>query len=197
MSRRVNWFGRPRTLLRRIRAGRMRRCRPMPGWHATWWRRQWREGSTSDQPGSRNGVGSLPVWPPLQTGSVVNRHSDKLAMPNEFEGKSTPANCHSGKTKGEVYRKTPVFVKFLSVHRSRTLMNRSEGVSASAAGLATAGAAAPSERTREALAVSLRGCEELLPQSDWLQKLARSEAIYKTQKFSDHAPITVSYDMRL
>ena len=55
-------------------------------------------------------------------------------------------------------------------------MNRSEGVSASAAGLATAGAAAPSERTREALAVSLRGCEELLPQEDWLKKLARSEA---------------------
>jgi tyrosyl-tRNA synthetase len=29
---------------------------------------------------------------------------------------------------------------------------------------------------REALAVSLRGCDELLPQSDWLAKLARSEA---------------------
>ena len=55
-------------------------------------------------------------------------------------------------------------------------MNRSEGVSASAAGLATAGAAAPSERTREALAVSLRGCEELLVESEWLAKLARSEA---------------------
>jgi tyrosyl-tRNA synthetase len=32
------------------------------------------------------------------------------------------------------------------------------------------------DRTREALAVSLRGCEELLVESDWLAKLARSEA---------------------
>jgi tyrosyl-tRNA synthetase len=29
---------------------------------------------------------------------------------------------------------------------------------------------------REAMAVSLRGCDELLPQADWLAKLARSEA---------------------
>jgi tyrosyl-tRNA synthetase len=32
------------------------------------------------------------------------------------------------------------------------------------------------DRTREALAVSRRGCEELLPEADWLKKLARSEA---------------------
>ena len=32
------------------------------------------------------------------------------------------------------------------------------------------------DRVREAMAVSLRGCEELLPQEDWLNKLARSEA---------------------
>ena len=32
------------------------------------------------------------------------------------------------------------------------------------------------ERVRHAMAVSLRGCDELLPQSDWLAKLARSEA---------------------
>ena len=32
------------------------------------------------------------------------------------------------------------------------------------------------EKVREALAVTLRGCEELLPQDDWLTKLARSEA---------------------
>jgi len=32
-------------------------------------------------------------------------------------------------------------------------------------------------RVREALAVSLRGCEELLPQAEWLAKLARSEAL--------------------
>jgi len=33
-----------------------------------------------------------------------------------------------------------------------------------------------SEQIREALAITLRGCEELLPQDDWVKKLARSEA---------------------
>jgi tyrosyl-tRNA synthetase len=33
-----------------------------------------------------------------------------------------------------------------------------------------------SDRVREALAVSKRGCEELIPEDDWLKKLARSEA---------------------
>jgi tyrosyl-tRNA synthetase len=32
------------------------------------------------------------------------------------------------------------------------------------------------DRTRDALAVSLRGCDELLPEPDWVRKLARSEA---------------------
>jgi tyrosyl-tRNA synthetase len=32
------------------------------------------------------------------------------------------------------------------------------------------------ERVQEALAVSLRGCEELIPQHEWVKKLARSEA---------------------
>ena len=32
------------------------------------------------------------------------------------------------------------------------------------------------DRTREALAITLRGCEELIPQEDWLKKLARAEA---------------------
>jgi len=32
------------------------------------------------------------------------------------------------------------------------------------------------DRVREALAVSLRGCEELIPESEWLTKLARSAA---------------------
>jgi len=32
------------------------------------------------------------------------------------------------------------------------------------------------DRVREALAVSLRGCDELLPESEWLAKLARSQA---------------------
>ena len=33
-----------------------------------------------------------------------------------------------------------------------------------------------SDRVREALAISKRGCEELIPEEDWLKKLARSEA---------------------
>ncbi len=32
------------------------------------------------------------------------------------------------------------------------------------------------DRVREALAITQRGCEELIPQADWLRKLARSEA---------------------
>jgi tyrosyl-tRNA synthetase len=32
------------------------------------------------------------------------------------------------------------------------------------------------DRVNEAMAATLRGCEELLPQADWLKKLARSEA---------------------
>ncbi|MCU0922903.1 MAG: tyrosine--tRNA ligase, partial [Burkholderiaceae bacterium] len=32
------------------------------------------------------------------------------------------------------------------------------------------------DRVREALAVTRRGCEELLPEGDWLAKLARSQA---------------------
>ncbi|MDP1901405.1 MAG: tyrosine--tRNA ligase [Rubrivivax sp.] len=32
------------------------------------------------------------------------------------------------------------------------------------------------ERVQEALAISMRGCDELLPETDWLKKLARSEA---------------------
>jgi tyrosyl-tRNA synthetase len=43
-------------------------------------------------------------------------------------------------------------------------------------GAADAPAFAVSDRAREALAVTRRGCEELLPEADWLKKLARSEA---------------------
>ena len=32
------------------------------------------------------------------------------------------------------------------------------------------------DRVREALTISLRGCDELLPEADWLKKLARAEA---------------------
>jgi tyrosyl-tRNA synthetase len=35
------------------------------------------------------------------------------------------------------------------------------------------------DRVKEALAVTLRGCEELIPQDDWIKKLARSEATGK------------------
>ena len=35
------------------------------------------------------------------------------------------------------------------------------------------------DRVREALATTLRGCEELIPQDDWVKKLARSEATGK------------------
>ena len=35
------------------------------------------------------------------------------------------------------------------------------------------------DRVREALAITLRGCEELIPQDDWVKKLARSEATGK------------------
>ena len=33
-----------------------------------------------------------------------------------------------------------------------------------------------SEAVQHALAVTLRGCDELLPQEDWLQKLIKAEA---------------------
>ncbi|MBI5256370.1 MAG: tyrosine--tRNA ligase [Burkholderiales bacterium] len=32
------------------------------------------------------------------------------------------------------------------------------------------------DRVKEAMAISMRGCDELLPQADWLKKLARAEA---------------------
>ena len=39
--------------------------------------------------------------------------------------------------------------------------------------------AQPSDRVLEAMQISLRGCDELLPQADWLRKLMRSEATGK------------------
>src|SRR6195952_4993536 len=35
---------------------------------------------------------------------------------------------------------------------------------------------AVTDRVREAMAISLRGCDELLPEADWIAKLSRSEA---------------------
>jgi len=54
-------------------------------------------------------------------------------------------------------------------------MNRSEGATRPAAD-APAGPEAVSDSVREALAVSLRGCEELLVAAEWRAKLARSES---------------------
>ena len=45
-----------------------------------------------------------------------------------------------------------------------------------AAGPAASASHPVTERVKAAMAVSLRGCEELLPQADWLKKLARAEA---------------------
>ncbi len=44
-----------------------------------------------------------------------------------------------------------------------------------------------SERTREALSITRRGCEELLPETEWLAKLARSEA--------DGRPLRIKFGM--
>jgi tyrosyl-tRNA synthetase len=40
----------------------------------------------------------------------------------------------------------------------------------------TSASVALSDKVQEALAVTLRGCEELIPQADWVKKLAKSEA---------------------
>ena len=49
--------------------------------------------------------------------------------------------------------------------------------SSQAIGTAIKGPVHPvTDRVKEAMAISLRGCDELLPQADWLAKLARSEA---------------------
>ena len=42
----------------------------------------------------------------------------------------------------------------------------------------TTGQAVPvlSDRVRHALAVTRRGCEELIPEADWIKKLVKSEA---------------------
>ena len=48
--------------------------------------------------------------------------------------------------------------------------------SKSSAAAAAAPAHPVTDRVREALAISLRGCDELLPENEWVRKLARSEA---------------------
>jgi exodeoxyribonuclease-3 len=45
------------------------------------------------------------------------------------------------------------------------------------------------------LQVSCRSCYHLATPK--LAELARREAIYKDEKFSDHAPITVEYDFKV
>jgi tyrosyl-tRNA synthetase len=53
-------------------------------------------------------------------------------------------------------------------------MNHSENEFPGAQAQALAGDE-PTDGVREALAVTLRGCDELIPQADWVKKLARSE----------------------
>ena len=53
----------------------------------------------------------------------------------------------------------------LKLHPEKTLMNQAPVTKFPV-----------TDKTHEAMAVSLRGCEELIPEADWLQKLAKSEA---------------------
>jgi tyrosyl-tRNA synthetase len=61
--------------------------------------------------------------------------------------------------KARVYRRQP------SVDHPKTLMNKALDKSFPV-----------TDRVQESLAVTLRGCEELIPEGDWVRKLARSEA---------------------
>ncbi len=62
-------------------------------------------------------------------------------------------------------RKLTILPWMLTLHPEKTLMNQ-----------ALVTKFPVTDKTREAMAVSLRGCEELIPEADWLQKLAKSEA---------------------
>ena len=53
-------------------------------------------------------------------------------------------------------------------------MNHSD-TDVSGVSLPVGGGVQPTDGVREALAVTLRGCDELIPQDDWVKKLARSE----------------------
>jgi tyrosyl-tRNA synthetase len=53
-------------------------------------------------------------------------------------------------------------------------MNHSD-TDVSGVSLPVGGGLQPTDGVREALAVTLRGCDELIPQDDWVKKLARSE----------------------
>ncbi len=56
----------------------------------------------------------------------------------------------------------------------KTLMNHSD-TDVSGVSLPVGGGLQPTDGVREALAVTLRGCDELIPQDDWVKKLAKSE----------------------
>ncbi len=56
----------------------------------------------------------------------------------------------------------------------KTLMNHSD-TDVSGVSLPVGGGGQPTDGVREALAVTLRGCDELIPQDDWVKKLAKSE----------------------
>jgi tyrosyl-tRNA synthetase len=59
----------------------------------------------------------------------------------------------------------PIVSVYTAFNREKTLMNQT---------LVTKYPV--NDRILNALEVTLRGCEELIPQDDWLQKLAKSEA---------------------
>lgn len=56
----------------------------------------------------------------------------------------------------------------------KTLMNHSD-TDVSGVSLPVGGRVQPTDGVREALAVTLRGCDELIPQDDWVKKLMKSE----------------------
>ena len=56
----------------------------------------------------------------------------------------------------------------------KTLMNHSD-TDVSGVSLPVGGGLQPTDGVREALAVTLRGCDELIPRDDWVKKLAKSE----------------------
>ncbi len=57
----------------------------------------------------------------------------------------------------------------------KTLMNQALHTQQAAGAVSVLVSERVSDSVREALAVTLRGCEELIPQDDWLKKLVRSE----------------------
>lgn len=118
-------------------------------------------------------------------GRVVHDNAAHTAVPagqasRGVHGRGTSADYNPGSRvdrrnaspipDGQVRRSIPAAPPSSSV---QTLMNISTVPAADATEEALQGA---SDAVRAALAVTLRGCEELLPPADWVRKLRRSEA---------------------